>query len=247
MCGMIEVFFAPTPNCWKVTILLEELEAPFRLTAVDIAEGDQFTPEFLAINPNGKIPAIVDHAPRHGAPRPIFESGAILLYLAEKYGRFLPADPDERCSCIEWLMWQMSGLGPTLGQHGHFRLYAEARHGYALDRFRHEAERLYAVLDHRLDATGAFVAGADYTIADIACFPWIMTHKAQGFDLADYPAVKRWFAELRARPALQRGLIGLRDFAKATRAIPAETRKDFFAPKASAMKGSADATPPAKE
>jgi GST-like protein len=229
---MIEVFFAPTPNCWKISILLEELGAPYRLTPIDLAEGDQFEPEFIAISPNNRVPAIIDHAPSQGKPAPIFESGAILLYLAEKYGRFLPGDPTERLVCIQWLMWQMAGLGPMLGQHGHFRLYAEEQHPYALDRFRQEAERLYAVLDRRLDETGRFLTGGDYTIADIACFPWVMTHKAQGFDLAAYPSVKRWFAELRAREALQRGLIGIRDFSKATRDIPREKRQRFFAPAA---------------
>jgi GST-like protein len=228
---MIEVFFAPTPNCWKVTILLEELDVPYRTTPVDLGEGGQFKPEFLAISPNNRVPAIIDHAPLQGEPRPIFESGAILLYLAEKYGRFLPSDPADRFICIEWLMWQMSALGPMLGQHGHFRLYAEEQHPYALDRFRREAERLYAVLDRRLEATGRFLAGDDYTIADIACFPWVMTHKAQGFDLADYPSIKRWFADLRARPALQRGLVGLRDFREATKTIAPETRQRFFGSK----------------
>jgi GST-like protein len=225
---MIEVFFAPTPNCWKVTILLEELEAPYRTTPVDLVEGGQFEPAFLAISPNNRVPAIIDHAPLRGEPMPIFESGAILLYLAEKHGRFLPSDPAGRFTCIEWLMWQMSALGPMLGQHGHFRLYAAEKIDYALDRFRREAERLYAVLDRRLEATGQFLAGDDYTIADVACFPWVMTHKAQGFDLADYPAVKRWFAELRARPALQRGLVGLRDFREATKNIAPEARQKFF-------------------
>jgi GST-like protein len=225
---MIEVFFAPTPNCWKVTILLEELGVAYRTTLVDLAEGGQFAPAFLAISPNNRVPAIIDHAPLRGDPRAIFESGAILLYLAEKHGGFLPRDPAERFTCIEWLMWQMSALGPMLGQHGHFRLYAEEQHPYALDRFRHEAERLYAVLDRRLDETRHFLAGSDYTIADIACFPWVMTHKAQGFDLADYPAVKRWFAELRARPALQRGLVGLGDFRAATKTIAPEKRREFF-------------------
>jgi GST-like protein len=225
---MIEVFFAPTPNCWKVTILLEELELPYRIASVDLAEGDQFEPEFMVISPNNRVPAIIDHAPLAGKPMPIFESGAILIYLAEKCGRFLPVDPNGRYICIEWLMWQMSALGPMLGQHGHFRLYAEEKIDYALDRFRREAERLYAVLDHRLEVTARFLAGDEYTIADIACFPWVMTHKAQGFDLADYPSVKRWFAELRARPPLQRGLIGLRDFSKAISNIAPEKRRRFF-------------------
>lgn len=228
---MIEVFFAPTPNCWKITILLEELGVPYRMTPVDLGEGGQFEPAFLAISPNNRVPAIIDHAPLQGAPMPIFESGAILLYLAEKHGRFLPRDPAGRFACIEWLMWQMSALGPMLGQHGHFRLYAAERVDYALDRFRREAERLYGVLDRRLAATGAFLAGDDYTIADIACFPWVMTHKAQGFDLADYPAAKRWFAELRSRPALQRGLVGLRDFREATKNIAPGKREQFFGPK----------------
>jgi GST-like protein len=227
---MIEVFFAPTPNCWKVTILLEELGAPYRLTPIDLAEGDQFEPAFLAVSANNRVPAIIDHAPLQGRPVPIFESGAILLYLAEKYDRFLPSDATDRLICIQWLMWQMSGLGPMLGQHGHFRLYAEEQHPYALDRFRQEAERLYAVLDRRLRETGRFLVGEAYTIADIACFPWVMTHKAQGFDLASYPSVKRWFAELRARDALQRGLVGLGDFKKASKDIPLERRRRFFAP-----------------
>jgi GST-like protein len=203
---MIEVFFAPTPNGWKITILLEELGVPYRITPVDIGAGQQFEPAFLAVNPNNRIPAIVDHAPAAGGPLTIFESGAILLYLAEKHGRFLPADPAGRWTTIEWLMWQMAGLGPMLGQNGHFALYAREPIPYAIDRFRNEAARLYGVLERRLGETGAFLAGGDYTIADMACFPWVMTHKAQKFDLADYPEVKRWFAELRAREALQRGV-----------------------------------------
>jgi GST-like protein len=203
---MIEVFFAPTPNGWKITILLEELGIPYRVTPVDIGAGQQFEPAFLAINPNNRIPAIIDHAPAEGGPLTIFESGAILLYLADKHGRFIPGDLAGRQATIAWLMWQMSGLGPMLGQHGHFALYAREIVPYALDRFRNEATRLYGVLDRRLGETGAFLAGGDYTIADMACFPWVMTHKAQKFDLTDFPNVKRWFAELRAREALQRGV-----------------------------------------
>jgi GST-like protein len=203
---MIEVFFAPTPNGWKITILLEELGVPYRITPVDIGSGQQFEPAFLAINPNNRIPAIVDHAPAQGDALTVFESGAILLYLAEKHGRFIPADLAGRQAAIQWLMWQMSGLGPMLGQHGHFALYAQESVPYALERFRNEAARLYGVLDRRLGETGRFLAGDEYTIADMACFPWVMTHKAQKFDLADFPQVKRWFAELRARDALQRGL-----------------------------------------
>jgi GST-like protein len=203
---MIEVFFAPTPNGWKVTILLEELGLPYRITPVNIGAGEQFGAEFLAINPNNRIPAIVDHQPAEGPPLTIFKSGVILLYLAEKHHRFIPADLAGRHATIQWLMWQMSGLGPMLGQHGHFALYSRESVPYALDRFRNEATRLYGVLDRRLGETGRFLAGEEYTIADMACFPWVMTHKAQKFDLAEFPHVKRWFAELRAREALQRGV-----------------------------------------
>ncbi|MDO7844042.1 glutathione binding-like protein [Sphingomonas immobilis] len=209
---MIEVLYGPTPNVWKITIMLEETRLPYRLTPVYLSRGDQFEPDFLAISPNNRIPAIIDHAPDGGdRPLAIFESGAILLHLAEKSGRFLPTELYARSATIQWLMWQMAGLGPMLGQHGHFQLYAEEKIPYAIDRFRGEAKRLYGVLDRQLTATGAYVAGADYTIADIACFPWIMTHKAQGLSLDDWPQVQRWFATLRARPALQRGLAAGRE------------------------------------
>ena len=204
---MIDLHYAPTPNGWKITIMLEELGLPYTVIPVDIRAGDQFRPEFLAISPNNRIPAIVDHAPADGgAPLPVFESGAILLYLAEKTGRLLPSDPRGRSCVMQWLMWQMSGLGPMLGQHGHFLLYADEKIPYAIDCYRREAARLYGVLDVQLARTGAFITGEDYSIADIACFPWVMTHKAQGFTLDDYPAVKRWFAAIRARPEVQAGL-----------------------------------------
>ena len=225
---MIELFFAPTPNGWKITILLEELGAPYRVTPVNLAEGEQFKPEFLAISPNNRIPAIIDHAPLAGEPLAMFETGAILLYLAEKHGRFLPADPAGRWATVQWLMWQMSGLGPMLGQHGHFHLYAEASVPYAKERFRNEALRLYGVLDRQLEATGSFVAGADYTIADMACFPWVMTHKAQGFDLAEFPNVKRWFAELRARPLLQKGVSVGRENPQPLKDLTPEMRRRIF-------------------
>jgi GST-like protein len=186
--------------------LLEEMGVPYHITPVDIGAGAQFEPAFLAISPNNRIPAIIDHAPAAGAPITLFESDAILLYLAEKHGRFLPTDAAGRQATIAWLMWQMAGLGPMLGQHGHFALYAQEQVPYALTRFRNEATRLYGMLDRRLGETERFLAGEAYTIADMACFPWVMTHKAQKFDLADFPHVRRWFAELRAREALQRGL-----------------------------------------
>ena len=226
---MIEVLFGPTPNVWKVTIMLEECGLPYRLTPIYLSRGDQFAPDFLAISPNNRIPAIIDHAPADGgAPLPIFESGAILMYLGDKAGRFLPAAPRARAAVVEWLMWQMSALGPMLGQHGHFVLYAEDQHPYAIDRFRGEAKRLYGVLDRQLARTGAYVAGDDYSIADMACFPWIMTHKAQKLTLDDYPNVKRWFAQLRAREALQRGLAaGKEAYAKAP-PLEGEMRKRVF-------------------
>src|SRR5215212_8518041 len=204
---MIDLHYAPTPNGWKISIMLEELGLPYQVIPVNIRAGEQFRPEFLAISPNNRIPAIVDHDPADGqGPFPVFETGAILIYLADKTGRFLPKETRARSHVMEWLMWQMSGLGPMLGQHGHFALYAAEKIPYAIERYRDEAARLYRVLDVQLGKTGAYVAGSDYSIADIACFPWTMTHKAQGFTLDDYPNVKRWYAEVRARPQVQAGL-----------------------------------------
>jgi GST-like protein len=203
---MIDLYFAATPNGWKATIMLEECALPYRVHPVNIGAGEQFAPDFLAISPNNRIPAIVDRAPADGgAPVSVFETGAILLYLAEKTGRFLPADLRGRVAVTEWLMWQMAGLGPMLGQNGHFSLYAPEKIPYAIDRYAREADRLYGVLDRQLARTGAYVAGADYTIADIACFPWIITHKAQGIDMTNFPHVARWFADVRARPAVVAG------------------------------------------
>ena len=203
---MIDLYYAPTPNGWKITIMLEELGIPYNVIPGDIRAGDQVKPEFLAISPNNRIPAIIDREPADGGEHiSVFETGAILIYLAEKTGRLLPSDTRGRSRVIQWVMWQMSGLGPMLGQHGHFLLYAAEKIPYAIDRYRREAGRLYGVLDTQLGKTGAYVAG-DYSIADIACFPWTMTHKAQGFTLDDYPNVKRWYAEVRARPQVQAGL-----------------------------------------
>jgi GST-like protein len=204
---MIDVYSWPTPNGHKVHIMLEECGLKYRVHGINIRAGDQFKPEFLRISPNNRIPAIVDHAPADGGgPFSVFETGAILIYLAEKTGRFLPADMRGRSLVIQWVMWQMSGLGPMLGQHGHFALYAQQKIPYAIERYRDEAARLYRVLDTQLGKTNAYVAGDEYSIADIACFPWTMTHKAQGFTLDDYPNLKRWYALVRARPQLQAGL-----------------------------------------
>jgi GST-like protein len=227
---MIDLHYAPTPNGWKISIMLEELGVPYKVIPVDIRSGDQFKPEFLAISPNNRIPAIVDHEPADGGgPFAVFETGAILIYLADKTGRFLPQGLRARSVVVQWLMWQVSGLGPMLGQHGHFALYAAEKIPYAIERYRDEAARLYRVLDTQLGKTGAYVAGDDYTIADIACFPWTMTHKAQGFSFDEYPNIKRWYATLRARPKLQAGL-AIGKFEKAP--FDEEARRNMFGQRA---------------
>ena len=198
---MIDFYTWSTPNGRKVSIMLEECGLPYAAHAVDINKDEQFKPDFLKISPNNRIPAIVDS----DTGIPLFESGAILMYLAEKTGRFWSTEPKARWHTAQWVMWQMGGLGPMLGQNGHFKLYAPEKIPYAIDRYEREAKRLYGVLDGQVGRTGRFVAG-DYSIADMACFPWIMTHKAQGLSLDDYPNLKRWFAEVRARPAVQKGL-----------------------------------------
>jgi len=204
---MIDLHYWPTPNGWKVSIMLEECGLPYTLKPVNIGRGEQFSPEFLALSPNNRMPAIVDHdPPGGGAPITLFESGAILIYLAEKAGRFLPAELRARNATLQWLMWQMGGLGPMAGQNGHFLLYAPEKIPYALERYSMEVNRLYGVLDAQLARTGQYVAGGEYTIADIAIFPWIRTHKAQQIALAEFPHVERWYNLLFERPAAKRGL-----------------------------------------
>ena len=201
---MIDLHYWPTPNGHKVTLLLEEAGLDYRIHPVDIGKGDQFAPAFLAISPNNKMPAIVDHAPADGgAPQAVFESGAILLYLAEKTGRFLPADARARIEVLEWLFWQMAGLGPMTGQYGHFSVYAPEPVPYAIDRYTKEALRLLGVLDRRLAGRG-FIAGDDYSIADMAAYPWINVYDRAPLDLAPFPEVRRWQAAIAARPATQR-------------------------------------------
>lgn len=203
---MIELLTAPTPNGWKVSIMLEECGLPYRVRWVNIGKGEQFAPDFLAVSPNNRIPAIIDHTPADGGePIPVFETGAILLYLAEKTEQFLPSDVRGHKQVMEWLFWQVGGLGPMLGQHGHFKLYAPERIAYATTRYRDEALRLYGVLDRQL-ARFPHVAGADYSIADMACFPWIQTWKAQDIPLADFPALGAWYERLKQRPALRKGM-----------------------------------------
>ena len=202
---MIEVYSWATPNGHKVHIMLEECGLPYRAHAVDIGAGDQFKPEFLAISPNNKIPAIVDPQGPDGAPISMFESGAILLYLATKTGRFLPESTRERYEVLEWLMFQMGGVGPMLGQAHHFRIYAPEKIEYAVNRYTNEAKRLYGVMNKRLAKT-RYIAGAQFSIADIAIFPWLRSWKNQGIDWNDYPHLKGWFDEIGARPAVRRGV-----------------------------------------
>lgn len=206
---MIDLYTWPTPNGHKIHIMLEECALPYALHAVDIGAGDQFKPEFLAISPNNKIPAIVDSDGPDGKPISVFESGAILIYLAGKTGRFLPKDVRGKYVALEWLMFQMGGFGPMLGQAHHFRLYAPERIEYAINRYSNEAKRLYGVIDKRL-AQALYVAG-EYSIADMAIFPWARSHANQGIDLADYPNVKRWFDAINQRPAVQRAVQILAD------------------------------------
>ena len=201
---MIELFYWPTPNGHKITIFLEEAGLPYKITPVNIGAGDQFKPDFLGIAPNNRMPAIIDQDPLdHGGPLSLFESGAILEYLAEKTGRFLPLDRRAKFTTLQWLYWQMGGLGPMAGQNHHFAIYAPEKLPYAIDRYVKETNRLYGVLDRQLARTGAFVAG-DYSIADMACYPWIVPYQNQGQDLEDFPHLHRWFDTIRARPAVQR-------------------------------------------
>jgi GST-like protein len=200
---MIELYYWTTPNGHKITIFLEESGLPYRIVPVNISAGDQFKPEFLKISPNNRIPAIVDTEPAApGPPVSVFESGAILLYLAEKSRQFLPKDLRGRAETLQWLFWQMGGLGPMAGQNHHFKQYAPEKIPYAIDRYVNETNRLYAVLDKRL-ADREFVAGA-YSIADMASYPWIVPHERQGQKLEDFPNLKRWFEAIHARPAVQR-------------------------------------------
>jgi GSH-dependent disulfide-bond oxidoreductase len=202
---MIELYGGQTPNVMKPLIALEELGADYRRVPVDIANGEQFKPDFLAISPNNRVPAMVDHHPQDsGEPLSVFESGAILLYLADKYGALIPPTPRGRSAVIEWVMWQMGGQGPMLGQAHHFRNYAPEQIPYAIDRYNNETRRLYRVLNTRL--TGReFIAG-DYSIADIACWPWIQFRAHHGVELAAFPEVERWFNAIDARPAVRRAL-----------------------------------------
>jgi GST-like protein len=209
----IDVHSWPTPNGHKVHIMLEECGLPYRAIPVNIGAGEQFRPAFLEISPNNKIPAIVDPDGPDGKPISLFESGAILVYLASKTGRFLPASDRAKFEVLQWLMFQMGGVGPMLGQAHHFRMYAPEKIAYAIDRYTNEARRLYGVIDKRLGKS-EWLGGAEYSIADIATFPWLRSWQNQGVVLDEYPHLKRWFETMEARPAVQRGVKVLADLRK---------------------------------
>ena len=207
---MIEVWSWATPNGHKVHIMLEEVGLPYTVVPVDIGAGDQFKPEFLAITPNHRIPAIVDPDGPGGEPLTLFESGAILIYLGEKTGKLIPSAPRARLTALQWLMFQMGGVGPMFGQYNHFATYAPEKLPYAVERYANEVKRLHRVLDKRL-GEAAYLAGDEYSIADIATFPWVRNPDRRGIDLAEYPNVKRWHDAIAARPAVQRGVEVLAD------------------------------------
>jgi GST-like protein len=213
---MIEVFTWPTPNGHKVHVMLEECGLPYRAIPVNIGAGDQFKPEFLAISPNNKIPAITDPDGPDGKPISLFESGAILVYLAAKTGKFLPKSDRDRFEVLQWVMFQMGGVGPMLGQAHHFRMYAPEKVPYAIERYSNEAKRLYSVIDRRLSQS-RFLGGKEYSIADIATFPWLRSWQNQGVTLSDYPHLEKWFNAIDARPAVQRGVKVLAELRKPIR------------------------------
>lgn len=219
----IDLYTWPTPNGHKIHIMLEEVGLPYNVHAIDIGAGDQFDADFLKISPNNKMPAIVDPDGPDGEAHSVFESGAILIYLAEKTGKLLPSDPRKRSEALQWLMWQMGGLGPMLGQAHHFLQYAPETIEYAANRYSNEAKRLYGVLDKRLGET-RYLAGDEYSIADIAAWPWTRFPERQGVDRNDYPNFVRWFDEIAERPAVKRGV-----------EILANRRKEGFDPKAHEM------------
>lgn len=233
---MIDLYYWTTPNGHKVTMFLEETGLPYRIHPINIGRGEQFEPDFLAIAPNNRIPAIVDHEPGDGqAPISLFESGAILLYLADKTHAFIPADPRGRADTLQWLFWQMGGLGPMAGQNHHFATYAQEKIEYAIDRYVRETSRLYGVLDRRL-ADREFITG-DYTIADMACYPWIVPHERQQQNLDDFPNLKRWFEAIAARPATQRAYARAKEINEQPSVSDEESRRILFGQSAETGRG----------
>jgi GST-like protein len=224
---VIDLYTWPTPNGRKIHIMLEETELPYTVHPVNTRLGDQFKPEFLKINPNNKIPAIIDRNGPGDKPFALFESGAILIYLAEKSGKFLPYEPTAKYTTLQWLMFQMGGIGPMFGQAGHFRTYTKERQQYAIDRYTNEVNRLYKVMNQRLGET-TYLAGNKYTIADIATWPWTINPERRGVDMALYPNVQRWFEEILARPAVQRGLALLADERKAHESPLTEKEREIL-------------------
>jgi GSH-dependent disulfide-bond oxidoreductase len=223
---MIELYYWTTPNGHKITIFLEETGLPYRIVPVNISKGEQFRPEFLAISPNNRMPAIVDHDPKDGgAPISVFESGAILVYLAEKTGQYLPNDLRGRSTVLEWLFWQMGGLGPMAGQNHHFSQYAPEKISYAIERYVKETNRLYGVLDKRL-ADRQFVAD-QYSIADMAIYPWVVPYERQGQKLEDFPHLRRWFEVIRDRSAVKRAYAKAKDINVAP-TVSDESKKILF-------------------
>lgn len=233
---MIDLHFWPTPNGHKITLFLEEANVEYRILPVDISAGEQFKPEFLRISPNNRMPAIVDHAPADGGePVSLFESGAILLYLAEKYGQFLPSDIRGRKTVLEWLFWQVAGLGPMAGQNHHFSQYAPEKIPYAIDRYVKETNRLYGVLNGQLEGRD-FIAGS-YSIADMACYPWILLWERQGQVIDDFPNLKRWLDTIKDRPATRRAY-EKGDSYRTHPTVTEESRKILFGQTAKTVGGS---------
>jgi len=227
MAQPIDLYYWPTPNGWKITIFLEEAGIPYDLAPVDITSGDQHEEEFLRISPNNKMPAIVDPEGPDGEPFSLSESGAILIYLAEKTGKFLPETPRDRYLVLQWLMFQMGHVGPMLGQAHHFRGYAPEKIPYAIERYTDEATRLYGVIDRRL-SEAAYFAGVEYTIADMAIFPWLVSHERQGQDLEDYPNLKRWYEGMESRPAVSRALEVGKELRRSLDEMDDDTRRSLF-------------------
>ncbi|NJO77804.1 MAG: thiol:disulfide oxidoreductase [Cyanobacteria bacterium RM1_2_2] len=224
---MIEFYYWPTPNGHKITIFLEEAALEYRIVPVDISAGEQFKPEFLSFSPNNRMPAIIDLNPVDGGePISVFESGAILLYLSEKTGQFLPSDMRQRKTVTEWLFWQMGGLGPMAGQNHHFTQYAPEKIPYAIDRYVRETNRLYGVLDRRL-ADREYLAG-EYSIADMACYPWIVPYERQQQNLEDFPNLQRWFKSIQSRPAVIRAYEQGQDLSNRPTVMNEESRKILF-------------------
>ena len=225
---MIDLYFSPTPNGLKIKLALEEMGLAYRIVPVRLSKGEQHTPAFQAISPNAKIPAIVDHAPQAmEGPVSVFESGAILLYLAQKSGQLMPAGEAARLEALQWLFWQVGGLGPMAGQAGYFRVYAPQPLPEAIERYTREVKRLYGVLDRRLEGH-AWLAGDAYSVADIACYPWIVPHRPHGQSLAEHPHLARWFERIAARPATQRVYEGVEDVYSTTPTLTAAERQVLF-------------------